>query len=62
MKFVLASPVAVALGASAAAPTFAASVSDPSNCYFKDASLCVTESLSPTTGNTEPVKKIVHSM
>jgi hypothetical protein len=60
MKIVLASLTALALGAAAAAPSFAASVSDPSNCYFKDASLCVTESLSPTTGNTEPAKKITH--
>ena len=60
MKLVLASLIVVAIGASAAAPTFAASVSDPNNCYFKDASLCVTESLSPTTGTTEPVTKIVH--
>lgn len=59
MKIVLASLIAVALGASAAAPSLAASVSDPNNCYFKDASLCSTESLSPTTGTTEPVKKVV---
>lgn len=57
MKIVLATLIAVAFGASVAAPSFAASVSDPSNCYFKDASLCVTESLSPTTG-AEPVRII----
>lgn len=59
MKIVFATLIAVALGASAAAPSFAASVSDPNNCYFKETSLCATESLSPTTGTTEPVKKTI---
>ena len=50
MKITLAALVAVLFGALTAAPGFAASVSDPQNCVFKDSSLCVTESLSPTTG------------
>jgi hypothetical protein len=46
MKKLVALVLASALIAGAAAPSFAAD-----NCAFKDKALCVTESLSPTTGD-----------
>ena len=40
--------IVLAAVAGLAVPSFAA---DADNCVFKDKSLCVTESLSPTTGD-----------
>ena len=50
MKKFLAVVLATAMVAGVAAPTFAMSTSGP-DCVFKDKTLCVTESLSPTTGD-----------
>lgn len=50
MKAILGGLVAAFLISATAAPAFAASTTDASNCVFKDASLCTTESLSPTIG------------
>ncbi|MBN9335975.1 hypothetical protein [Devosia sp.] len=60
MKAILGGLVAALLISATAAPTFAASTSDVNNCAFKDSSLCVTESLSPTTNEAgpEPVKSM----
>lgn len=46
MKKIFALVIASVMVAGAAAPTFAATAD---HCVFKDKSLCVTESLSPTT-------------
>jgi len=48
MKKFLAIVLAAVAVAGLAVPSFAA---DADNCVFKDKSLCVTESLSPTTGD-----------
>lgn len=54
MKAIFATLFATLLVSATAAPSFAASTSDVNNCVFKDSSLCVTESLSPTTGDDGP--------
>lgn len=59
MKAIFASLFAALLISTTAAPTFAASTTDPNDCVFKDASLCVTESLSPTTSEDEPAPAAV---
>lgn len=48
MKKILALVVASVMVAGVATPSFAANAD---HCAFKDKSLCVTESLSPTTGD-----------
>jgi hypothetical protein len=58
MKAIFASVVAALLISVTAAPTFAASTTDPNDCVFKDASLCTNESIAPLA-NEVPVK-IVH--
>lgn len=50
MKTILGGLVAAFLISATAAPAFAASTTDASDCVFKDTSLCTTESLSPTIG------------
>lgn len=61
MKTLIASFVAVLLVSGAAAPSFAASLTDPNDCVFKDSSLCQSESssLSPESNDVSPapVKK-----
>lgn len=48
MKKILALALASLMVAGVATPSFAASAD---NCAFKDKSLCVTESISPTVGD-----------
>jgi len=47
MKVLFAGIVAALILSAAAAPTFAASTTDPNNCVFKDASLCTNDSIAP---------------
>ena len=58
MKALFASLIAAVLISATAAPTFAASTTDVNDCVFKDSSLCVTESLSPTS-NEEAAAPVV---
>lgn len=60
MKAIFASIIAVVLISATAAPTFAASTTDPNDCVFKDASLCTTESIAPLA-NDPPVKHVIFS-
>lgn len=58
MKALFASIVAALLISVTAAPAFAASVTDPNNCVFKDASLCTNESIAPLA-NEAPRKVLI---
>jgi hypothetical protein len=55
MKALFASVLAALLISATAAPTFAASVTDPNNCVFKDASLCTSESIAPLANEARKV-------
>ncbi|WP_161796863.1 hypothetical protein [Devosia soli] len=48
MKKIFALVIASVMVAGVATPSFAAA---PDHCAFKDKTMCVTESLSPTTGD-----------
>lgn len=50
MKKIFAVVLATVMVAGAVAPSFAMATSGP-DCVFKDKTLCVTESLSPTDGD-----------
>ena len=57
MKALFASALAALLISATAAPTFAASATDPNDCVFKDASLCTNESIAPLAN--EPRKLVL---
>lgn len=54
MKAIFASVVAALLISVTAAPSFAASTTDPNDCVFKDVSLCTNESISPLANDAPP--------
>ncbi|WP_160194767.1 hypothetical protein [Devosia riboflavina] len=58
MKTIFGSIVAVLLISVTAAPSFAASATDPNNCVFKDPSLCTNESIAPLA-NEAPAHWVV---
>ena len=60
MKAIFAGVVAALLISVTAAPSFAASTTDPNDCVFKDASLCTNDSSAPLA-NEAPVKHVIFS-